>query len=133
MERFLILLIYLLLGAVTGIHKILGDFPPVWFKEKFDGSLIGMIPGGTALSFGIITILELSIAVLFIIAILKKEYKKDIIKTYSRAGFLASLLLFLILFFGSFLIQNYDNGFFDFVYFACTIFLMKFFLSEERI
>ena len=132
MEKVLIILIYLALGATTGIHKLLGDFPPSWFREKFADSLIGCIPGGIEISFAIIVILELAIAGLFALALIKREYAKGTTKTYSLLGFYASLILFLILFFGSFLVQNYDNGFFDFVYFGMTVYLMRYYLNEAR-
>jgi hypothetical protein len=133
MEKVLIILIYLALGATTGIRKLLGDFPPSWFREKFADSLIGWIPGGIEISFAIIVILELAIAGLFSLALIKREYAKGTTKTYSLLGFYASLILFLILFFGSFLVQNYDNGFFDFVYFGMTVYLMRHCLKEERL
>jgi hypothetical protein len=132
MERILINLLYVALGATTGIHKLLGDFPPSWFREKFADSLIGWIPGGIEISFAIIVILELAIAGLFSLALIKREYAKGTTKTYSLLGFYASLILFLILFFGSFLVQNYDNGFFDFMYFATTVYLMKFYVREDQ-
>jgi hypothetical protein len=64
------------LGATTGIHKLLGPFPPDWFREKFSDSLIGWAPGGIELSFGIIVFLELAIAGLFTIALIKREFAK---------------------------------------------------------
>ena len=132
MERILINLLYVALGATTGIHKLLGDFPPSWFREKFADSLIGWIPGGIEISLAIIVILELAIAGLFSLALIKREYAKGTTKTYSLLGFYVSLILFLILFFGSFLVQNYDNGFFDFVYFGMTVYLMRYYLNEAR-
>jgi hypothetical protein len=45
---------------------------------------------------------------------------------------MAALLLFLILFFGSFIAQSYDNGFMDFGYFAFTIYLMSFFEKAKE-
>jgi hypothetical protein len=131
MEKVLIILLYIALGATTGIHKILGPFPPNWFREKFSDSIIGWVPGGIELSFGIIVFLELAIAGLFTIALIKREFAIGTPKIYSQLGFYFSLLLFLILFFGSFLIQNYDNGFFDFVYFGVTLYLMRYFMKLE--
>lgn len=131
MQKVLIILLYIALGLTTGMHKLLGPFPPDWFRDKFSDSLIGWVPGGIELSFGIIVFLELAIAGLFTIALVRREFAIGSEKTYSRFGFNASLLLFLILFFGSFLVQNYDNGFFDFVYFGTTIYLMRLYLKEE--
>jgi hypothetical protein len=132
MEKLLILMLYLVLGATTAIHKLLGDFPPGWFEEKFSNSLIGWVPGGIELSFAIIVFLELSIAALFFVALIKREFVIGAPKTYSLLGFYTSLILFLVLFFGSFLVQNYDNGFFDFVYFGTTVYLMRVYLGEGK-
>jgi hypothetical protein len=132
MEKILIILLYVALGATTGIQKLLGAFPPSWFSEKFQESIIGLIPGGITLSFAIIVFLEIAIAGLFSAALIKKEFRNGSNKVFSRLGFIACLILFLILFFGSFLVQDYDNGFFDFAYFVLTLFLMNFFLKEEK-
>lgn len=133
MDRILILLLYISLAGIAGIHKILGDFPPAWFYEKFKGTFLNWIPGGIWLSFVLIVILEIAIAVLFSIALIKGEFKSQAKQTFSNFGFIASLALFVILFFGSFLVQDYDNGFNDFVYFGVTVFLMKYFLEEKKV
>jgi predicted tellurium resistance membrane protein TerC len=80
----------------------------------------------------IIVLLELAIASLFVLALLKGEFKESQTPKFSKWGFHVSLLLFLILFFGSFLAQSYDNGFMDFGYFAFTIYLMSFFEKREE-
>jgi hypothetical protein len=132
MERILILLLYISLAGIAGIHKLLGDFPPTWFFEKFKGSFLNWVPGGIWLSFVLIVILEISIAILFSIALIKGEFKAQAMQTFSYFGFIASLALFVILFFGSFLVQDYDNGFNDFVYFGVTVFLMNYFMEEKK-
>jgi hypothetical protein len=90
------------------------------------------MPGGIWLSFVLIVVLEIAIAVLFSIALIKGEFKSQGKQTFTYIGFIASLALFVILFFGSFLVQDYDNGFNDFVYFGVTIFLMNYFLDEKK-
>lgn len=133
MERILILLLYIVLGLTAGIHKLLGSFPPDWFREKFSDSLIVWVPGGIELSFAIIVFLELAIAGLFLVALIRREFANSTDIPFSLLGFYTSLILFLILFFGSFLVQNYDNGFFDFVYFGVTVYLMRFYFAGEAI
>jgi hypothetical protein len=130
-ERVLILLLYSILAGLAGVHKLMGDFPPSWFNEKFKSSLIGLIPGGIALSFLIIVVLEIAIALVFTFALIKGEFKDDVNKSFSLWGFRLSLILFLILFFGSFLIQNYENGFQDFTYFALTLFTMRLYMGAN--
>jgi len=131
MERIFILLLYISLAGIAGIHKLIGDFPPTWFYGKFKETFLNAIPGGIWLSFVLIVVLELAIALLFMIAFIKGEFKSQAKQTFSHFGFLASLSLFVVLFFGSFLVQDYDNGFNDFVYFGVTVFLMKYFMNEK--
>jgi hypothetical protein len=132
MERILILLLYISLAGIAGIHKLLGDFPPTWFYDKFKDTFLNWMPGGIWLSFVSIVILEIAIAILFSIALIKGEFKAQAKQTFSSFGFIASLALFVILFFGSFLVQDYDNGFNDFVYFGVTVFLMNYFMEEKK-
>lgn len=132
MERILILLLYISLAGIAGIHKLLGDFPPAWFFEKFKDSFLNWMQGGIWLSFVLIVILEIAIAVLFSIALIKGEFRSQAKQTFSYFGFITSLTLFVILFFGSFLVQDYDNGFNDFVYFGVTVFLMNYFMNAKK-
>jgi len=131
MERIFILLLYISLAGIAGIHKLIGDFPPTWFYGKFKETFLNAIPGGIWLSFVLIVVLELAIALLFIIAFIKGEFKSQAKQIFSHFGFLASLALFVVLFFGSFLVQDYDNGFNDFMYFGVTVFLKKYFMNEK--
>ncbi len=131
MTRILILLLYISLAGIAGTHKVLGAFPPAWFYEKFKDTFLNWMPGGLWFCFALIVFLELAIALLFAVALVKGEYKNEKPKTFSTYGFVASLALFVILFFGSFLVQDYDNGFNDFVYFGVTVYLMRFFEGKE--
>ncbi len=133
MERILILVLYISLAGIAGIHKLLGDFPPAWFYGKFKETFLNALPSGIWLSFVLIVVLEIAIAVLFSIALIKGEFKSQAKQTFSYFGFIALLVLFVILFFGSFLVQDYDNGFNDFVYFGVTVFLMKYYLIENKV
>ena len=133
MERILILVLYISLAGIAGIHKLLGDFPPAWFYGKFKETFLNALPSGIWLSFVLIVVLEIAIAVLFSIALIKGEFKSQAKQTFSYFGFIALLVLFVILFFGSFVVQDYDNGFNDFVYFGVTVFLMKYYLIENKV
>ncbi|MBU3660001.1 MAG: hypothetical protein FGM14_09035 [Flavobacteriales bacterium] len=133
MERILILLLYISLAGIAGIHKLLGDFPPAWFYGKFKETFLNAIPGGIWFSFVLIVVLEIVIALLFSIALIKGEFKSETKSTFALFGFLASLALFVILFFGSFLVQDYDNGFNDFVYFGVTFYLMEYFKKNSSV
>ena len=131
-KRLFILLTYAFLGGITGIQKIMGEIPPKWYIDKYSATLINWVPGGVMISFLIIVLLELAIASLFVLALLKGEFKESQTPKFAKWGFMAALLLFLILFFGSFIAQSYDNGFMDFGYFAFTIFLMSFFEKAKE-
>lgn len=113
----LIQFLFLSLAGITAYQKISGLVIPEWFSNKFQDSMIGFIPFGIPLSFIIITILETSIAICMIVSLLKREYKVDANKVSLNLGLDLSLVLFVILFFGSFLVGDYENGALDFLYF----------------
>jgi hypothetical protein len=125
-SRFLTPLIYLLMTCVAGIpavHKLLGDFPPEWFQRSFEPSLFGKIPNGVVVAFACVLLIEVLTALLFARLLVGELFRKPAGQGWVQAAFGSALLMFLVLFFGSFLIENYDNGFKDFVYFAATYYL----------
>jgi hypothetical protein len=125
-ERILIALLYIVLGAVAAFHKLNGSFIPKWFAEKFEPTFLNAFPGGLHLAFGTIIAFEILIPLSFIISLFRKEFQENKNLSFTTLGFRMSLILFLILFFGSFLTQDYENGALDFIYFVTTIFLMRF-------
>jgi hypothetical protein len=124
-QRVLILSLYFFLSAITGIQKLTSDIPPEWFLKKFEHTLIDLFPGSTCLSFIIIVALEVLAGFSFLLALIKLEFKQGASSKYTTLGFNLTLLLFLVLFFGSFIAQDYENGFMDMAYFVMTIFLQK--------
>lgn len=112
------LLILTFLTLIPGVHKILGPFPPEWFVGLFKESLINKIPGGMSISFVIIVFIEIVAGLLFLASLFNQEFKISKKIMFSRYAFHLTYILFIVLFFGSFLIQNYDNGFNDFIYFV---------------
>lgn len=131
-ERLLIFILFISLAGVAAIHKVVSSVPPNWFVNKFQDSFLGSFPGGISGSFILITLLEFTIAVLFIIAILRKEFLDTSDFKFANYGFLATLSLFVILFFGSFLVQDYNNGFKDFTYFALTLWMKSHFFINRN-
>jgi hypothetical protein len=124
-KTILIQLLYLSLTGITSLQKIIPLEIPEWFINKFQATLIGKFPYGLAISFLIITILESSISLLILISIIKKEFKTiNEIRFFNMALDL-SLILFLVLFFGSFLANDYENGALDFIYFIGTYFISQ--------
>ena len=133
LEKLLILIILAVLTGTPFLHKVLGQFPPDWFIGKFDKSLIALVPGGVTLSFVIITLLEASIALCSLMAILRKEFMEEGSQRFSALLFNLTLILFIILLFGSFLVQDYNNGFRDFLYFSAIIYLRKVYFAQAQV
>lgn len=124
-NTLLIQLLYLSLSGITAIQKISGASVPVWFIKKFEATLIATIPLGISLSFIVIVLVETIICLTFLISIFRKEFKSDSNRQFLSLGMDMSMLLFLILFFGSFLATDYHNGALNFMYFGFTFFLKK--------
>jgi hypothetical protein len=116
---------YFALSATTAYQKIIEFKVPEWFAHKFENSFIGLIPFGIPFSFIVIAILESTIAVSMIVSILNKEFREDSKKVVYNLGLDLSLILFIILFFGSFLVGDYSNGALDFMYFIGTLLIRK--------
>lgn len=133
LRRQLAILLLIVVFAVAGIHKVFGELPPNWFVDKFADSLLGSIPSGITVSYGIIIVLELLGALFFIIALVQTQLGK-INQKFLDLGFIIGYTLFVILTFGSFLVEDYDNGFKDFMYFVGLIAIDKLVVnnSEER-
>jgi hypothetical protein len=128
---FLIQLLYLSLAGITALQKIIPLEIPNWFISKFEKT-IGIIPFGIEISFIIITLLEGTIASLCLISIIKKEYLSIANKSFLKLALEISMILFIILFFGSFLTMSYDNGALDFIYFIGTIYLYDLFIIKNK-
>jgi hypothetical protein len=132
MKKIIILLILITIIGIPAIHKLVGDFVPTWFYNKFSDSLINKIPFGINISYGIIIILEIVAPILFIIGLLKREYLQTSSGKFISLGFMTSYVLFTILTFGSFLIEDYSNGFNDFIYFVGISVLESKIFSKEQ-
>lgn len=128
-RKTLILIVLILILIVPVSHKLLDQMPPDWFIGKFKDSWIAFFPGITA-SYYLIVLLEL-VAPLFILIGGVQFLLKSKVNKYLRIGFLLYSSLFIVLTFGSFLVQDYSNGFKDFMYFVAIILIEKFFFSEE--
>ena len=130
-KQFIASIILMFLGGIPGTHKLLGKYPPNWFHQMFKGSPLDFFPNSITFSFLIIVFLELLGASLFFLALLNKEYKTQKL-TYTNIGFMVYLILFTCLFFGSFIIENYDNGFKDFIYFSSIIIIQKLIFNNKE-
>lgn len=129
-ESIIIIVLMIFLSGLPALQKISGQFPPEWFVKKFTPTILGQIPFGIELSFGIIVVLEAIIAILFIYSLLLLLIQKPNYNTILRLSFDVALILMLILFFGSFLVKDYDNGFKDFIYFVGILYLKNYTLGK---
>jgi len=127
-NMLLIQLLFLSLAGITAFQKISGLAIPEWFIHKFENSFINLIPFGITISFIVITLLETSIAICMIFSLIKREYKLDSERVNLNFGLDLALVLFLVLFFGSFLVGDYENGALDFLYFLGTLAIRKKFI-----
>ncbi len=127
-NMLLIQLLFLSLAGITAFQKISGLAIPEWFIHKFENSFINLIPLGITFSFIVITFLETSIAICMIFSLIKREYKLDSERVNLNFGLDLALVLFLVLFFGSFLVGDYENGALDFLYFVGTLAIRKKFI-----
>ena len=119
LNRILLLQFLLLaLSTITAIQKISAAGVPDWFVKKFEPTLIAAFPFGIPASYYIITVLEAVIALVILISLISREWISSVDKKWLSFGLDLSMLLFLILFFGSFLAGDYDNGALDFMYFG---------------
>ena len=127
-NMLLIQLLFLSLAGITAFQKISGLAIPEWFIHKFENSFINLIPFGITISFIVITLLETSIAICMVFSLIKREYKLDSERVNLNFGLDLALVLFLVLFFGSFLVGDYENGALDFLYFVGTLAIRKKFI-----
>jgi hypothetical protein len=128
----LLQLLFLSLSGITAWQKISALIVPEWFLKKFEHSFFGMIPLGIPLAFYTIIVLETAVAIAFIISLLKMEFRNNASRNWLCLGLDLSMLLFLILFFGSFLVSDYSNGALDFMYFGFSFFMKREFSKESK-
>ena len=130
-RKQLSLLLLIIILLIPAIHKILGPIPAAWFIEKFDDSIIGKVPGGISISYYIIILLECIAPLLLLTGLIQMTRQKEYQNIVSL-GFLSCYTLFIILTFGSFLVQDYDNGFKDFMYFVGAMLIEHFMFPKNK-
>lgn len=128
--KFYCLLILTFLTVIPGIHKLINPIPAEWFVNLFKESPITAIPGGLFLSYWLIIVIEIACGILFAVSLVLMGFKPTKTLKFAKLAFHLTIILFIILFFGSFLIQNYENGFKDFLYFLGVIFIYERYFKE---
>ncbi len=126
-------LLFLALSGITAWQKISGLTVPEWFLKKFESSIFGMVPIGIPFAFYTIVLLETAIALVFIVSLFNMEFKNNVDRKWLCFGLDLSMLLFLVLFFGSFLVSDYSNGALDFMYFGFSFFMKREFSKESAV
>ena len=129
-KKHLSLLLITLLLLVAAIHKLNGEIPPNWFIVKFQDTIISKVPFGLEASYWIIMLLELFVPAVFALSWLQMARRKNYQLPLS-IGFLGCYVLFVALTFGSFLVQDYENGFMDFTYFVGIMLIEFCFFKED--
>jgi len=130
-KKQLALLLLITILLVPAIHKLTSPIPPEWFKAKFENSLLGNIPKAITISYCIIILLELA-GPLFLLISLVQISLNNAYEQWLRYGFTVYCILFIVLTFGSFLVQDYDNGFKDFMYFTAVLLIDNFLFDRSK-
>lgn len=108
-------------GGQHVIHK---------YETMFAGSFIAVLPGGTALMIFLLGLLELSVPVLLIISLVKKEFKNTRHKQWLNAALVVSCFTFIALCFGLSVLFNFA-GAANLVFYAVFTFLILTSLSSS--
>lgn len=127
-ERSLSLIAVALLLGVPGLRKLPGPYPPGWFVKKFHGTLIDLFPGALTAAFAVITVAEVVVPVLCLVALARGQSRArgpddEGPPTAADLAFAGAALLLLSLTFGSLVAQDYDNAFHDFGYLVGVLYL----------
>ena len=127
-ERALSLVAIALLLGLPGLRKVPGPYPPGWFVKKFDDTFINLFPGALTAAFALITLAELVVPVLCLVALARGKFRAptgddDGPATTADLAFAGASLLLLALTFGSLVAEDYDNAFHDFGYLVGVLFL----------
>lgn len=130
-EKRFILLILFFLVALPGIHKLIGPIPPPWFITKFQLSFLTQLPGGLKSIYLILMLLELFTALSLFILLVLSWTSLNKLNTLFNIAFIGLQILFVILFFGSFLVEDYDNGFMDLMYFTGVLILKRIYITNK--
>lgn len=106
-------LIYAILMATSGFSKISSLKTPEWFLKPFENTWIQKLPGGAALGYWVIAVLESILAAAFIASLFAPA-----LLPLALTG---SLFLFCILCLGLRVTHEYQGSANMFVYFGTTL------------
>jgi hypothetical protein len=106
-------LIYAVLMSTSGFSKISRFETPDWFVKPFENTWINRLPGGAALGYWVIAILESVLAIAFMASVFAPA-----LLPWALTG---SLFLFCILCLGLRVTHEYQGSANMFVYFGTTL------------
>lgn len=113
-----IIVLFLVVFVEASLSKIAARETPDWFKDQFASSWLGKLP--TSPMWWTIALVELSIAVLFIIAAVQFEFKTGVANVFTGWGLLGSMFLFIMLCFGQRVSLDYAGAANSFYYAALS-------------
>jgi len=117
-------LLFLLLWGFAAIGKVRGGVPS-WFDSKFGSTILAKFPG-VSLSFWLLTGAELLALLLAAIAFVRFEFLGRCRPTFLTAALTWSLLVFVSLAFGQWLIADFNGANQIFIYFGITLFALHY-------
>ncbi len=120
-SKILVDLLYLITFSIAAFQKVSGLKVPSWFLKQFENSILNLFDGSLHIQFIIISLLELYIAVLALVSLLKNKTKNSLQANYLK---LASIC-FIILALGQRLTFKFDQAAYLFFYAVISIFLLK--------
>jgi hypothetical protein len=120
-------LLFLMVWGFAGLEKVFHG-PPAWFGTKFGATILAKFPGVTA-SFWLLAMAEVAAFLLAAIALGRGEFvqrRAPIVLSWALAW---SLLVFVQLGFGQWLLGDYTGGAQLFTYFAGNLVALHFVLA----
>lgn len=117
-------LLFVIMWGFAGIGKVRNGMPS-WFDSKFGDTILAKFPGLTA-SYWLLTGAELLAFALGLIALLRGEFFGRCRPTWLTAMLVWSLIVFVQLAFGQFLLADPNATFQLFTYFGVTLLALHF-------
>lgn len=129
-DRFLKTVVYsltptllVICWGLPGVGKITSGGVPHWFGEQFGKTFLASFPG-LAVSFYSIAVLEVLAAVAALASLLRGEFIRDVHPNFLFIAITLSLVLFVQLFFGKQLLNDFGGTRDLFMYFAGTLVML---------
>lgn len=109
------------LGKLQGLLS--GAGAPAFLEETFAGTLLASIPGVT-IAWWILALVELLVAVLVIVSIVRLEFIPEKRKSWLMLALSVSLLTYALLAFGQNSVANHEGVASLYTYFGATVIMM---------